>query len=67
MLRLALPAATGNFAEIPKHVRATRATGANPGEVMQAFLHVAVYAGVPAASHAIRPAKETCAAMEREA
>ena len=67
MLTLALLAATGNFAEIPMHIRATRNTGASPEDVMQAFLHVAVYAGVPKANHAIRLAKETYAEMEREA
>jgi 4-carboxymuconolactone decarboxylase len=66
MLTLALLAATGNFAEIPMHIRATRATGASPQDVMQAFLHVAVYAGVPKANHAIRLARETFAEMERE-
>ena len=35
-------------------------------DVMQAFLHVAVYAGVPRANHAIRLAKDTFAEMERD-
>tara|TARA_R110002072_G_scaffold26023_10_gene86628 strand:- start:1089 stop:1448 length:360 start_codon:yes stop_codon:yes gene_type:complete len=64
MLTLALLAATGNFEEIPMHVRATRNTGASREEVMQAFLHVAVYAGVPKANHAIKLAKATFAEME---
>lgn len=59
LLTLALLAATGNFEEIPMHIRASRNTGAAPEEVMQAFLHVAVYAGVPRANHAIKLAKET--------
>jgi 4-carboxymuconolactone decarboxylase len=46
MLTLALLAATGNFEEIPMHVRATARTGATKDDVMQAFLHVAVYAGL---------------------
>ena len=66
MLTLALLAATGNFEEIPMHVRATRNTGASREEVMQAFLHVAVYAGVPKANHAIKLAKATFAEMERK-
>ena len=66
MLTLALLAATGNFAEIPMHIRATARTGASPEDVMQAFLHVAVYAGVPAANRAIGIAKETFAEMEAE-
>lgn len=64
MLTLAILAATGNFAEIPMHVRATARTGASPADIMQAFLHVAVYAGVPRANHAIKLAKETLAEME---
>ncbi|MEY8829989.1 4-carboxymuconolactone decarboxylase [Sedimentitalea sp. XS_ASV28] len=59
LLTLALLAATGNFEEIPMHVRASRNTGATPDEIMQAFLHVAVYAGVPKANHAIKLAKQT--------
>ncbi|MEL6688678.1 MAG: 4-carboxymuconolactone decarboxylase [Pseudomonadota bacterium] len=59
MLTLALLAATGNFAEIPMHIRATANTGASEEDVMQAFMHVAIYAGVPKANHAIKLAKET--------
>ena len=63
MLTLALLAATGNFEEIPMHVRATANTGASPDDVLQAFMHVAVYAGVPKANHAIKLAKQTYAEM----
>lgn len=66
MLTLALLAATGNFEEIPMHVRATTNTGATADDVMQAFLHVAIYAGVPKANHAIKLAKQTFAEMEAE-
>ncbi len=64
MLTLALLAATGNFNEIPMHIRATENTGASQEDVMQAFLHVAVYAGVPKANHAIKLAKATYADMD---
>lgn len=63
MLTLALLAACGNFDEIPMHIRATANTGASPDDVMQTFLHVAVYAGVPKANHAIKLAKQTYAKM----
>lgn len=63
MLTLALLAATGNFEEIPMHIRATANTGASQDDVIQAFLHVAVYAGVPKANHAIKLAKQTYAEM----
>jgi 4-carboxymuconolactone decarboxylase len=57
MLTLALLAATGNFEEIPMHIRACRNTGATPDDILQSFMHVAVYAGVPRANHAIKLAK----------
>jgi 4-carboxymuconolactone decarboxylase len=66
MLTLALLAATGNFEEIPMHVRATRNTGATPRDVAEAFQHVAIYAGVPRANHALKLAKATFAEMEAE-
>ncbi len=66
MLTLALLAATGNFEEIPMHIRATANTGATKRDVMQAFLHVAIYAGVPKANHAIKLAKATYAEMVAE-
>ena len=64
MLTLALLAATGNFEEIPMHVRATARTGASRADILEAFLHVAVYAGVPRANHAIKLAKEVFAEMD---
>jgi 4-carboxymuconolactone decarboxylase len=63
MLTLALLAATGNFDEIAMHIRATANTGASPDDVMEALLHVAVYAGAPRANHAIRIARDTYAEM----
>ena len=58
MLTLALLAATGNFEEIPMHIRASRNTGASKSDIMEAFQHVAIYAGVPKANHAIKLAKQ---------
>lgn len=66
MLTVALLAALGNDQELALHVRATRNTGASEADVMEALLHVAIYAGVPRANHAIRIAKETFAAMAEE-
>ena len=37
MITLALLAATGNFEEIPMHIRATARTGASPSDVIEAF------------------------------
>jgi 4-carboxymuconolactone decarboxylase len=64
MITLALLAATGNFEEIPMHIRATARTGASKQDVMEAFQHVAIYAGVPKANHAIKLAEATYADME---
>ena len=64
MLTLALLAATGNFDEIPMHIRATARTGARKQDVIEAFQHVAIYAGVPRANHALKLAKQTYAEME---
>ncbi|WP_209425972.1 4-carboxymuconolactone decarboxylase [Pararhodobacter sp. SW119] len=65
MLTLAILAATGNTEEIAMHVRATARTGASPRDVMEAFQHVAIYAGVPRANSAIKIAKAVFAEMEQ--
>lgn len=66
MLTLALLAATGNYDEIPMHIRATARTGASKRDVLEAFQHVAIYAGVPRANHALKLAKQTYAEMEAQ-
>ena len=66
MLTLALLAATGNFEEIPMHIRATARTGASKQDVLESFQHVAIYAGVPRANHALKLAKQTYAEMEAQ-
>lgn len=67
MLTLALLAALGNFDEIPMHIRATARTGASRQDVLEAFQHVAIYAGVPRANHALKLARQTYAEMDQEA
>ena len=64
MLTLALLAAPGNFEEIEMHVRAAQRTGASKRDIMEAFQHVAIYAGVPKANHAIKIAKRVWEAQE---
>jgi 4-carboxymuconolactone decarboxylase len=66
MLTLALLAALGNFEEIPMHIRATARTGASKQDVLEAFQHVAIYAGVPRANQALKLAKQTYEEMEQE-
>lgn len=58
MLTIALLAALGNDDELRLHLRATRNTGATPADVAEALLHVAIYAGIPRANHAMKIAKE---------
>ena len=57
IVTLALLAALGHQEELALHVRATRNTGASLSDIRAAFMHVAVYAGVPAANSAFRIAK----------
>jgi len=63
LITLALLAAQGSDEEVAMHVRATANTGATPEEVMEAMLHVAIYAGVPRANHAIGVVRRTYAEM----
>lgn len=46
-----------NHDELHLHLRAARNTGATAGDITEALLHVAVYAGVPAANRAFKIAK----------
>jgi 4-carboxymuconolactone decarboxylase len=64
MLTIALLAALGHHEEVAMHVRATRNTGASIDDIREALLHVAVYAGVPAANSAFRVVKKTLAEMD---
>ena len=66
MLTIALLAGLGNDHELAMHIRATANTGASPDDVLEALLHVAIYAGIPRANHAIKIAKETFAMMNAE-
>lgn len=63
MITLALLAALGQWDEVAMHVRATANTGATPQDIREAMMHVAVYAGVPAANHALKIIKKTYAEM----
>jgi len=66
MLTIALLAGLGNDHELALHLRATANTGATEDDVMEALLHVAIYAGVPRANHAFKIARETFAAMRQD-
>ena len=64
LLTLAILAALGHHEEFRLHVRATRNTGASPDDIAEMLLHVAVYAGIPAANSAVRLAKELLKEMD---
>lgn len=61
LITIALLAALNHDEEMAMHVRATRNTGASPQDIAQALMHVAIYAGVPAANRAFRIAREVYA------
>jgi 4-carboxymuconolactone decarboxylase len=67
MITIALLAALGHDEEVAMHVRATQNTGATRDDVREALLHVAIYAGVPAANRAFKIARKTFAEMGAEA
>src|SRR5215212_272749 len=58
LITIAILAAQGRADELALHIRATANTGATPGEVAETLLHVAIYAGVPAANTAFAIARE---------
>ena len=57
LVTIAILAALGRHEELALHLRATANTGATSDEVRAALMHVAVYAGVPAANSAFALAK----------
>jgi len=56
LVTIAILAALGRE-ELAVHLRASRNTGVDPHEIAEVLLHVAVYAGVPAANAAFSLAK----------
>ena len=67
MITIALLAALGHDEEIAMHLRATTNTGASREDIREALLHVAIYAGVPAANRAFKIAKKTFSEIDAEA
>lgn len=66
IVTIALLAALGHDEELAMHVRATANTGASAEDIAEALLHVAIYAGVPAANRAFRIAKDVLKEQESE-
>jgi len=58
MITLAVLAALGRDEELALHVRAALRNGLTPADIREVLLHVAVYAGVPAANRAFAVAAQ---------
>ena len=67
IITLALLAGLGHEEEFAMHVRATVNTGATEEDIKELLLHVAVYAGVPAANSAYKIAKHELAKRQEAA
>ena len=58
LVTLAILASLGRLEELALHLRASQNIGVDPQEIAEMLLHVAVYAGVPAANTAFRIARD---------
>jgi 4-carboxymuconolactone decarboxylase len=58
LVTISILAALGRHEELALHLRASRNVGVPPHEIAEALLHVAVYAGVPAANTAFKLARQ---------
>jgi 4-carboxymuconolactone decarboxylase len=63
LLTIAMLAALGKEQELAMHLRATLNTGVTADEVAEVFMHLAIYAGVPAANSAFAIAKRVFAEL----
>lgn len=66
IVTLAILCAQGHWDEVAMHLRATARTGATREDVREVILHVAIYAGVPAANKAIKVARDVFAEMDAQ-
>ncbi len=66
MVTLALLAALGHQEEFVLHLKATKNSGATMEDIRESLMHVAIYAGVPAANSAFRIAKQVYAEMDAD-
>src|SRR5947208_238161 len=63
LVTIAILAALGRE-ELALHLRASQNIGVDPHEIAEVLMHVAVYAGVPAANAAFATAKKELAQLE---
>lgn len=64
IVTIALLAALGHYEEMVMHIKATKNTGATEDDIREALLHVAIYAGVPHANHAMKLAAEALSSLK---
>ncbi len=64
LVTIAILAALGRE-ELALHLRASQNIGVDPHEIAEVLMHVAVYAGVPAANAAFATAKKELAQLEK--
>lgn len=57
LITISILAALGRDHELALHLRSIGNTGTTPDDVREALLHVAAYAGIPAANSAVAQAK----------
>jgi 4-carboxymuconolactone decarboxylase len=57
LVTIAILAGLGRAEELELHFRASKNIGVDPNEIAEVLMHVAVYAGVPAANRAFALAK----------
>ena len=65
LVTIAILAGLGRTEELTLHLRASRNVGVEPREIVEVLLHVAVYAGVPAANTAFAIAKRVLAEQDK--
>lgn len=58
IVTIALLAGLGHYEEMVMHIEATARTGATEDDIREILLHVAIYAGVPHANHAMKLARQ---------
>ena len=66
IVTIALLAALGHYEEMVMHIEATVRTGATEEDIREVLLHVAMYAGVPAANHAMKLARQAFDRMRED-
>ena len=67
LLTIAILAALGRTEELELHIRSSQNTGVTADEIVETLLHVAVYAGIPAANAAFAVGKRVLTATFNEA